>query len=342
MKTTFILGAAACALAFLALSVPASAETVLRMNHQFPASAFGSGFDAWFAEEVERTTQGRVRIEIFWAGSLGGPKENLELLSSGAIDMAAMSAGYFPAELPLHAAPNSLPMAMDNVRQAREIMLALTREIPAYRAEAERLGIKSLFFHVLNPYYLFSTEPVEGFDDLEGMRVRTWGEDMPRLVEAAGAVPVTVFLPELYESLRRGVVDACPFSLDLAVTYAIHEPAPHVTRVVMWEGPSWGVWVNRESWQGIEPADRERIEAAAREAGERELAAARAAEEEARLILQEQGVAFHDFPAEDLRRWKEQSPNFFELWIGRMEKRGLGEAAREAVELWREKRRELN
>ena len=317
------------------------AETVLRMNHQFPATAAGAKIDAWFAEEVERSTGGEIKIKIFWAGALGGPKENLALLSAGAIDMAAMSAGYYPSELPLHAAPNSMPMAMDNIHQAAAIMRALTDEIPAYEQEASRHGIKSLFFHILNPYYLFSSEPVTSFDDLEGMKIRTWGEYMPLLVKSAGAVPVTVFLPELYENLQRGVIDACPFSLDLAVAYNIHEVAPHVTEVVLWEGPSWGVWINRDTWGRISKENREHIMDAAREAARRELKAASGSETAARGRLIQEGVEFHDFPAADLRKWKNNSPDFLELWTDRMAERGLGESAEKTVELWRAIRGEM-
>jgi TRAP-type C4-dicarboxylate transport system substrate-binding protein len=335
--------AAALTVLFIALLSPrgAVAGTVLRMNHQFPATAEGARIDAWFAEEVERATGGEVRIKIFWAGALGGPKENLALLSAGAIHLAAMSAGYYPSELPLHAAPNSLPMAMDNPAQASAIMKTLTDEIPAYELEAARHGVKSLFFHILNPYYLFSREPVQGFDDLAGMKIRTWGEFMPVLVKSADAVPVTVFLPELYENLQRGVIDACPFSLDLAVAYNIHEVAPHVSEVVLWEGPSWGVWVNREAWNDLSPENRAAILKAAERARHKELKAAAKAEERARRTLQEAGVAFHDFPPGDLARWKEVSPDFLELWTERMSLRGLGEESRRAARLWRNMREEL-
>jgi len=330
----------AAMLYLLLAPAPVSAKTVLRMNHQFPATASGSKIDAWFAREVSRATGGEVEIKIFWAGGLGGPKENLALLSSGALDMAAMSAGYFPAELPLHAAPNSMPMAMDNVRQASAIMKALTEEVPGYAREAERHGIKSLFFHVLNPYYLFSREPVKSFGDLAGLRIRTWGADLPALMEAAGATPLTVFLPELYENLQRGVIDACPFSLDLAVTYRTYEVAPHVTQVVIWEGPSWGIWINRDSWARLSPENQRHILDAAEQARQRELEAAAAEEQRARQELMAQGVAFHHFPPADLDRWQQAAPDFLERWVERMAGQGLGDDARQAVTLWRQMRPE--
>jgi TRAP-type C4-dicarboxylate transport system substrate-binding protein len=331
----------AATLFLLLFPLTSSAKTVLRMNHQFPATASGSKIDAWFAEEVSKATNGEVEIKIFWAGAMGGPKENLALLSSGALDMAAMSAGYFPAELPLHAAPNSLPIAMDNVRQASAIMKALVEQVPGFKREADGHGIKNLFFHILNPYYLFSREPVTSLAGLSGMKIRTWGVDLPVLMKAARATPVTVFLPELYENLQRGVIDACPFSLDLAVTYRINEVAPHVTEVVIWEGPSWGVWINQKAWDNLSPENQRHILDAAERARLRELAQAATDEKRARQELMQQGVSFHNFPPADLDRWQKAAPDFLDRWIQRMADIGLEQDARQAAELWRRMRRDI-
>lgn len=325
----------------LTMAMPAAAATTLRMNHQFPATAAGSKIDKWFADEVERLSGGELSIKIYWAGGLGGPKENLALLGAGAIDMAAMSAGYFPAELPFFAAPNSLPMAMDNVRQASRIMQALIDTVPAYAEEAAAHGIRPVFFHLLNPYYLVSRTPVRKLEDLEGMKIRTWGEDMPKLVEAAGATPVTIFLPELYESMQRGVIDACPFSVDLVQTYKIHEVAKHITEVVMWEGPSWGIWINRATWDNLSDKQRDALSQAAAAARKRELKTVTAAADKARAALVEAGVQFHPFPVVDLATWEASSPNFFKLWVEKMDARGKGQDARRAVKLWKRMRQEI-
>jgi TRAP-type C4-dicarboxylate transport system substrate-binding protein len=321
-------------------AAPAGAVT-LRMNHQFPKTAAGSGIDQWFADEVAKASDGELKIKIYWAGALGGAKENLTLLRNGAIDMAAMSAGYFPSDLPLFSAPNSIPMAMNNIRQASAIMKALVEEVPAYMEEAKSNNIRPLFFHLLNPYLLVTREPVTSLEDLQGLKIRTWGEDMPRLMRAAGAVPVTIFLPELYENLQRGVIDGCPFSVDLTVTYKIYEVAPHITEVVVWEGPAWGIWVSQKTWRELSREHRRILTDTAERARARELEHTARAEREARKTLKARGVTFHSFPEKDLERWREAAPDFFADWIAKMEKRGKGDAARRAVEIWKRLRREI-
>lgn len=169
----------------------AGAKTLLRMNHQFPATAAASKIDRWFADRIREATEGEVTIRIFWSNGLGEPRENLSLLRNGDIDMAAMSAGYFPSELPLFSAPNSIPMGMDNICQASAVMHAFMTRIPAFGKEAEQNGIRPLLFHLLNPYLLVTRDPVRSLSGLADKRIRTWGKDMPRLVRAAGGTPVT-------------------------------------------------------------------------------------------------------------------------------------------------------
>jgi TRAP-type C4-dicarboxylate transport system substrate-binding protein len=318
---------------FLATAV--EAKIVLRLNHQFPAAAVGSKIDQWFADEVKKATNGEVEIQIFWSNALGAAKENLTLIRNGAIDMAAMSPGYFPAELPFFCAPNSIPMALDTICQSSTLMKTAVEKIPAFSEEAKRNGLETLFFHVLNPYLLVTREPVTKVEDMKGKKIRTWGEDMPKMIQAAGGTPVNIFLPELYENLQRGVIDGCPFSVDFVVTYKIYEVAKNISEVVLWEGPAWGVWMSSKSWEKLSPQQQKIIKEIAEQARQKDLLATAEAEKDARKTLKEKGVQFNAFSAAELAKWHKANPDFFADWIAKMEKTGQGAQAKATVELWK-------
>ncbi len=314
----------------------AGAATVLRMNHQFPETAAGSANDQWFADAVKTATNGELDIRIYWNNGLGAAKENLPMLKAGHIDMAAMSPGYFAAEMPFFSAPNSIPMALDTICQSSVLMKTLMEQVPAFEKEASDNGVRPLFFHLLNPYLLVSKTPVKTFEDLKGLRIRTWGEEIPLLVGAAGATPIPLFLPDIKETLERGVINACPFSKDLVVTYKLYEMAPHITEVVMWEGPAWGIWISTKTWEKLSEPHREALLSAAETARHREIEQTLKSEREAAEFLSANGVTFHPFPPEELAKWRAASPDFFALWVEKMDKLGKGEAARETVKLWNE------
>ena len=332
----FILFTIVC-LPFIFISLSDSSPIILlKMNHQFPSDTPGAKIDQWFADEIKHKTNGHVQIRIFWSNRLGGPKENLDLLSRGVIDMAGMSAGYFPDEMPLLAAPNSLPMALDNVCQSSLLMKQLLKAVPEISMEAQALGIRPLFFHVLNPYLLVTKEPVTTLSQLQGKRLRTWGNDMADLVRAAGATPVPLFLPDLFRAMETGVIDGCPFSVDLVVTYQIDKLAKHITNVVMWEGPSWGIWIGAASWDKLSPAEQDIFLQTAEEARQKSITMSIQAEKEAYQRLTQNGITFHSWPDQEIEKWKSNSPDFFSTFIKRMDHLGKGGAAREMVSLWRE------
>jgi TRAP-type C4-dicarboxylate transport system substrate-binding protein len=320
----------------LLVSTSAFADMTLRMSHQWTENNAGSVVDKWFAKEVEKRTGGAVKIKIFWAEALGKAKENLVLLQQGAVDMAAMSPGYFPAQMPFYAAPNSIPMTMDEVPHATELMKRLMLEVPIYQAETKRNGIKALFFHHLNPYKLVCKDAVTTVAGMKGKKMRTWGKDMPRMVQAAGGTPVTLSLPQIYEGLSRGTVDCAPFAVDLVVNYKIYEVAKHVSDITLWLGPSTGIWISQTAWNKLTKEQQDIMVKTGLEAAERDREAVIAAGKKAISTLESKGVTFHDFPAAEAAKWRAANPDFFADFIMDMEKKGWGDDARKTIAIWKE------
>ncbi len=319
----------------LFVSVNASGQ-MLKMSSQWTENTPGGQVDIWWADQIREATNGEIDIKIFWEGQLGKGKENLGLIQGGAIELAAMSPGYFPSELPFHAAPNSIPMAMSEVEQATELMERLLQEVPEFDMEAQRNGMKALFFHHLNPYKLVCKEHITSVADMEGKKVRTWGKDMPRMVQAAGAVPITLGLQELYEGLSRGTVDCIPFSVDLMISYKIYEVAKHIHHITLWEGPTNAVWISSEIWNGFTDEQKKIVQDLSFQAARRDRDQVLAAGEAAVGQLKEQGVQFHDFPAEEAKKWRDANPDFFADFIAEQEALGRGDAARKTIMIWNE------
>ena len=328
---------ASTALLVMAMTTQAGlSEVMLRANSQYAEIQTGSQVDKWWAEEINKRTNGEVEIKLFFGGALGKAKENLSLLQEGAIDVAMMSAGYFPAELPFHAAPNAIPMAMANVDEAFELMTRLLVEVPLLDDEARENGIKTLFFHYLNPYKLVCKEHITGVADMKGKKMRTWGKDLPRAVEAVGATPVTLFFPDIYEALARNTVDCIPISMDLFLNYKWYEVAKHVHDITIWEGPTAGNWITLAAWNRLTADQQKIVQEVSLEAMSRDRDLTVAAGKAALAELEKHGVQFHDFPAADAAKWRELNPDFFGSFIEDMDAKGKGDAARQMIEIWKE------
>ena len=307
-----------------------------KLSTQWVENTVTSQTNRWWAEELEKRSQGKMKVKIFYAGTLAKATENLQLIRSGGVELVNMSPSYFGADLPLFTAPNSIPMAMADVPQTTVLIQRLLNELPAMDEEAKRNGVKALHFHHLNPYRLVCKQEIKSIEDIKGKKIRTWGSDMPKMVQAAGGVPVTLGLPELYEGLQRGTVDCIPFSVDLMVAYKIHEVAKHVHDITLWLGPTSGLWMARPAWDKLQPDQQKLLEQLSSEAAIRDRDLTMAAAKTATETLKTAGVQFHAFPEADKKKWKAQNPDFFGEFIVAQDKAGRGDAAKQMVKIWKE------
>src|SRR5690606_8156739 len=149
------------------------------------------------------------------------------LVASGAVDIGATSPGYFPNQLPLTGATNSVMMQFNTNRSATQTTFELVRKFPAVRKELEKANVYPVFFHSLNAYRPLCTKPIEKIEDFAGLKIRSWGEYIPAMWQALGATPVSLMTPDSYESLQRGTA-ACAFSPhDLSHLPPLHQATEH-------------------------------------------------------------------------------------------------------------------
>ena len=96
------IGHALTAVAFstLLFSASALAQTTMRINVSMPKDGHhGVAIDA-FAAEVDRLTEGRYKIETFYAGSLGAERESIEAVQLGTLELTFTSTGPVPNFVP--------------------------------------------------------------------------------------------------------------------------------------------------------------------------------------------------------------------------------------------------
>ncbi|SLN71156.1 C4-dicarboxylate TRAP transporter substrate-binding protein [Oceanibacterium hippocampi] len=309
----------------------------LKLAHFVPANIIGSQVDQWFADEVEKRSGGNIKIKIFWSESLGKSGELLELVRSGAIDMAAVSPAYFPNELPLTGATNSLMMQFKDGRDALRVTQSLVDETEEIQEELKRANVYPIYFHTLNTYRPFCTSPIESIEDFQGKKMRSYGEYIPVMWQELGATGVNVLTNELYEALQRGTLDCAFYAHDLIKATKLYEVAKFA-----WDGdnalgaiPTWPIWVNWNTWNNEWPANvRELFTTVGKEAMARDVELTTAAEADAlEWMVKEQGVQIVDF--KDMDKVHERTTDPAELWIKKMEERNLGDVAKKMVAYWR-------
>ncbi|MEI2414558.1 C4-dicarboxylate TRAP transporter substrate-binding protein [Orrella sp. JC864] len=334
-KTLIAIGTAA----MLGMSlVPAAAMAQQKFNlrwaHYLPKGEFLE-VEEEFARRVSERTDGAVKFSIAYSGALGGGNEVLQLVGRGGVDMAAIVPGYYPDQLRYWKA-SQIPLVFDTPRQAVEIMQDSVQKFPEFTQELDKLGVQFLFQQALGSYYL--TGPGENCHTLAGVsgkKVRAFGSDIPKVLTAAGATPLTIPVVEIYEALQRGALDYSFLNLGNVVSNRVHEAGKHTCGPIMTMGGHLTV-IGKRTWNRL-PEDYRRIileEAAAAQARYPDWLE----QSDAKMIetIKASGASVRAFDAAELEKWKAQTPDLLQAWVQDMKRSGQEESAARIAERWRE------
>lgn len=161
-------------------------------------------------DAVEKKTNGRVKFDRHLAGALGGPKEQLGLVKTGAVDIISLHVDQYPQDLPLHQITNTEQLVTN--AQGVANVTAITKENPEtaklFDAEQKKNNIKILYFHANGPTGFTPRFAAKSLADLKGKKANVMTAYQRDVFKELGIIPVNVAIPELYEGLSRGVIDA--------------------------------------------------------------------------------------------------------------------------------------
>ncbi len=184
----------------------------------------------------------------------------------------------------------------------------------------EEGGGKELMNELLNPYGLqfigattpgleafVSKVPLDGVDDLDGLKMRAPEGLVQQVFAAAGAAPVNLPGSEVFTSLDKGVIDAADYSVfSTNQAQGLHDVAPHPVYPGFHSMPLVEVSMNKEEWDALDPELQAALEESVRQFAQNQVAALRAADEEAVAEAEASGdVTIHDWSDEERARFRE-------------------------------------
>jgi len=199
----------------------AQEEGTLTMAHFLsPNSAPHKEFLQPWADRIAEASDGRIKVEIFPAMSMGGaPPQLYSQLRDGAADIVWTVTGYTPGVFP-RSEVFELPTVHANSAEATTLAIADNFDLVAEDFE----DIHPLLVHVHAGNALHLVDGcVESPADLEGKKLRTPTRTGGWLIEAWGAEPVGMPVPELPQALSRGAVDGALIPFEIVPPLGVHE-----------------------------------------------------------------------------------------------------------------------
>lgn len=197
-----------CRLLFVALAAllatPAVAEPVQVRFASFvgPGHPLNADIITEFIERVNRDSKGTLKIELFPGGTLAKPADVYRNVATGVADMGWSIAGYTPGRFK-ELAVSELPF---EVRDTREGSVALWKLYDQGLVNGFD-AVKVISIMTANPSRLHLREADADWKNLTGRKIRAASPLLAAAVSSLGATPLGMPVPQVAESLSKGVID---------------------------------------------------------------------------------------------------------------------------------------
>ena len=252
----------AAAAALLALSVPAIAQTTLKLGHpQSSTSAFHFGAQA-FADEFARLTQGKYKINLFPSGSLGGEREMVESVQLGTLDLVVTSTGPVGNFVP-ETLITDIPFLFRDYDHARKTLDGpigqdLLTKFPA-RGLVALVWTENGFRHMTN-----SKRSIVKPDDAKGLKMRTM-ENKVHMdgYRTFGILPTPMAFPEVYGALQQGTVDGQENPIPVILSAKFSQVQKHLSLTGHVYSPAL-LLMTPKVWNAVPEADKKVFQEAAK------------------------------------------------------------------------------
>lgn len=174
-----------------------------------------------FKEEVERLSEGKMKVEIYPNSTLGGDRDMAEGMQIGTVDFALVAGvlGNFEDSIQLL----ELPYLFSSQEEYNKVIHGEVGQEIANRV-LEASDIRILNWWDRGPRHITANKPVETVADIKGLKMRIPEiKAMEHTWQAMGASPTTMAWNEVYTGLEQNVIEAQENPIPFIFGGRIHE-----------------------------------------------------------------------------------------------------------------------
>lgn len=271
--------------------------------------------EAWL-KEIERRTNGGIKFNRYWGGTLLTGKNMYEGVTGGIAHLGVNVFGYTPGRFPLWEVMD-LPVGFPNTKVSNRVQWEVFKKFnPNELAKS-----KVLILFNCSPCSIWSKVPIRKLEDMKGLEIRATGYTA-KMVQALGGTPVGAPQPEVYEMLQKGIVKGTWSSLDVLKSFKQADVTKYVSLNGLYSSSFYMV-MNLKAWNSL-PAD---IQKTINDYSEEHImTAANMWEERHKEGLQyakDKGLEIITLPPDELVRWKKAVHPLLGDYVTKMKFQGL-------------------
>jgi TRAP-type C4-dicarboxylate transport system substrate-binding protein len=290
----------------------------------------------WWADEVTKRTEGRVKVQISPASSLVNQAAAIEAVLSGVADMYMLSTAVHRKTFPITSIM-SVPGAgfPDDTLEANtahmNTFFELLKKYPAAAAEYKDFG--EMFFYVIysESYLISKRKKILVPSDIKGMKVGSNAIRM-ELVSRIGAAAVDDIPPLAYEKLMTGVTDASFVAISAWHDFKLYEVTNYVLDLPF-GGGGHPIVINKATWNKISPQDQQIMKELAPEGARRSHQALADLNKKSWIEAADKGMKV-TLTEKEKKLWEDEFKTQSEKWIAEREALGIKEM-RDIFNFWK-------
>ena len=274
-----------------------------------------------YLDKIEKLSNGRVKFERYWAGTLIPGKEEVAAVGRGVADIAVVVC-KFQSRLSLMQVAR-LPGLGVTLETAGPIIATELAKMKPIQDQFDQNNLKLVAINGGEPEDLISSMPIRTLDDLKGKKIRCIGAAGETL-KALGGVPVGLSSSEMFESFERKVVDGVLSPFTGIYVWRLHDVAgPKYLNRIRFVSNIFYFMMNKDSWNKL-PDD---IKGIFQKAGEEQPAEFiriyKSNYDRIYKAFDEAQVEIIDFSEADKKKLRDTAQVAWDKWVKDQEKKGL-------------------
>lgn len=287
-----------------------------------------------WGKEIEKRTNGRVKVTVFAGGTLLAADKCYDGVVKGIADIGLAVPGFTRGRFPLSEVID-LPFGYENAAIATKMANVYFNRFKPKEFDETQV----MYLHAHGPAVLNSKERVNKFEDFKGLKIRCTGLSA-KMVAAIGAVPVAMPVSDTYDALSRGVVDAAVAPAEALEGWRWAEVVKYVI-----ESPGFGyttafvVVMNKKTWNALPPDIKTVIEKINKEWIEKEARNWDSIDKGGIDLALKLGVKITSLPKAETEKIIKANQPLFDDYVNNMKKNNL--SGDEVLKFYREQLKKL-
>ncbi|MDE2606486.1 MAG: TRAP transporter substrate-binding protein [Burkholderiales bacterium] len=275
----------ALAAAALALAGSVSAQTKWDLPAAYPEGNFHTENLVQFAKDVEKLSNGKLKITVHANASLFKAPEIKRAVQGGQAQIGEILLVNFQNEWPIFGA-DGIPFLADSYDSAAKLWKA---QKPMLDKKLGEQGMMVLYSVAWPPQGIYTKRQLNSAADMKGLKWRAYSPATARIAELVGAQPVTVQQAELSQAMATGVIDSYMSSGATGYDTKTYEYIKNWYDTQAWL-PKNAVIVNKAAFNALDKPTQEAVLKAAAEAETRGWAMSKKANTETLEKLKANGM----------------------------------------------------